>query len=306
MKKIFVILTIFFFCKVLYAADRVPGTKVVLEPPEGFVEAVQFPGFLMESTGSSIMVTEIPGPFGEVSKGFTKEGLATRGMTLKEKQEVKVKSGNGLLMHLSQSARGENFLKWMLGFGNEKETVLVVATFPEQFEKDLSVRLKNALLSVVWDLDVKVDFFEGLTFRIKEYGDLKIVKKIGNNILLTRNGQFPIESAGDPMVFMGSSISQGWSIPGDKKEFARNRFEKTEIVVKPKVTAEKKAEVDGLSGYMIEAVGNHKETDQKLFVMQCMLFSPDGYYIFQGIVNFMEKEKYNSIFASIVKSFTRI
>ncbi len=49
----------------------VPGTSVRLPPPEGFMPADRFPGFMKESTGSSIMVSEIPGPYGEVTAGFS-------------------------------------------------------------------------------------------------------------------------------------------------------------------------------------------------------------------------------------------
>ena len=50
-------------------AGEVPGTSATLTPPDGFVEATRFPGFIKESTGSSIMISEIPGPYAEVTAG---------------------------------------------------------------------------------------------------------------------------------------------------------------------------------------------------------------------------------------------
>ena len=306
MKKILITLFTFFYCCSIYAAERVPGTKVSIEPPTEFVMAKQFPGFMMKSTGSSIMITEIPGPFTEVSKGFTKTGLATRGMTLIEKKEVKVASGNAVLLHVSQSAQGIQFLKWMLGFGNKKQSVLIVATFPKQFERDLSDKLKKAILSAEWNAEAKVDFFEGLTFRVKESGDLNVANKMGNNIFLTRNGVFPLKVKGDPLVIVGSSITQSWSVPGNKKVFAMNRLAQTEILLSPKMMSGKTTKIDGLNAYLIEAEGKHKDTGEMLYIMQCLLFTSDGYYIFQGIVNSTDKEKYHSVFISILNSFNRI
>ena len=58
----------------------------------------------------------------------------------------------------------------MLCFGNEAESVLVVATYPKESEKDLSDKLRKSILSAKWDDASEVDFFEGLTFRVKESG----------------------------------------------------------------------------------------------------------------------------------------
>lgn len=58
----------------------VVGTRVSLAPPVEFIPSAQFPGYQQESTGASIMVTEIPGPFAEVSAGFARPSeLAKRG-----------------------------------------------------------------------------------------------------------------------------------------------------------------------------------------------------------------------------------
>ena len=306
MKRIIITLITLFLSSSLCTAQRVPGTKVSLNPPPGFVKAVQFPGYIMKSIGSSIMISEVPGPFTEISRAFTKTRLATRGMTLIEKREVKVAPGNAILLHVSQSANGIKFLKWILAFGNNKESVLIVATFPKQFERDFSDNLKKAILSAKWNRSIKVDFFEGLTFRVKESGDLHIANKIGNSIVLTHNGIFPPKSKGDPVVIIGSSITQSWSVPGNKKEFAKKRLAQTVILLNPKVTSEKRTKIDGLDAYLIEAEGKDKYTGEKLYIMQCLLFTSNGYYIFQGVVNSLDKEKYHSVFTSILNSFQRV
>ena len=306
MNKVFVLFVFLMFSVSLSAEGRVPGTKVSLDPPEGFVAAKQFPGFMMESTGSSIMVTELPAPYSEISKGFTEKGFAGQGMSLMGRKDVKIASGDASLFHVSQSANGIRFLKWMLGFGNEKETVLVVATFPEQFESDLSAILKEAVLTTKWMADARVDQSEGLTFKVKEDSDLYIAGKVGNSLLLTRNGELPQKNVGEPKVVVGSSVTQGWEVPGDRGIYAKSRLNQTQILTAPKVIVEKEVEIDGLEGYLIEAEGKHKETGEMLFIMQCLLFTSDGYYIFQGMVDSSEKPKYQPVFGSILSSFSRI
>ena len=72
-----------------------------------------------------IMVTEIPGPYTEVNKGFNTDILKTKGMELKTKKRIKVAAYNGLLIELEQAANGSVFTKHILIYGDEKSTTLV-------------------------------------------------------------------------------------------------------------------------------------------------------------------------------------
>jgi len=56
----------------------IPGTKVSIEPPPGFVLASQFPGVQNAELASSIMINELPFPWRGVTAGFTAEGLISR------------------------------------------------------------------------------------------------------------------------------------------------------------------------------------------------------------------------------------
>lgn len=304
-KKLIIALLISLSCS-LQAQERVQGTKVTIDPPADFTKATQFPGYMMESTGSSIMVTPIPGgPFSEVSKGFTRSGLATQGMKLIQKENIKVGSAEGVLIHARQSAYGTEFLKWMLAFGDSTETTLVVATFPKKFEEQLSEHLKKSVLSVEWENSMELDFFEGLTFRVSESGPLKFANKMGNNVFLTEGGIFPQKEEGVPLVIVGASITQDWQIPSEKRLFSNQRLKQTNVLVSPEVIEEKKIKIDGLDGYLIYAEGVDKDTNKAMYVEQCLLFTSDGYYIFQALVDQDRKGDFKSNFSEVMQSFKR-
>ncbi len=305
MKKIIITLIILLISNFNYAIERVAGTKVSINVPTDFVKASRFLGYVMTEKGASIMVVEIPGPFSEVSKGFSKKGCASQGMTLLSKQEVKIESGNALLLNVSQSAQGINFLKWILAFGNSKETVLILGTFPKKHKEELSNKLKKSILSARWNTSTKVDLFEGLTFKIKEDGELNFATKIGNNILLTRKGTFPQKRVDAPLVIAGVSMTSSWNIPEDKKKFAENRLRHTKILVSHKIVSGKEIKIDGMDGYLIEGEGKDKDTLEALYIMQCILFDSGGYYIFQGMVGSNDSKKYRSSFTTILNSFKR-
>jgi hypothetical protein len=290
----------------LHAVERVPGTKVSLAPPDDFESTTQYPGFAMKSTGATIIVNEMPAPFSELAKGMTSENLATRGMKLIEKTNVDVASREGKLLYVRQSAGGIEFLKWMLLFGTEKESVMLLATFPAEFEKDLREILRKAILSATWDLNAKVDPAEGLTFSVKESADLKVAGKIGNMLALTRNGVMPQTNPAEPLFVVGSSASEDWTVPGDKAVYARERFIKAGPLSDATLTSERSIKFDGLSGYLLEAEGRDKKTGVALYAMQGMLFTTDGYYVLQAFVGVEEKEKYSKVFLTILKSFKRV
>ncbi|OAD18682.1 conserved hypothetical protein, secreted [Candidatus Thiomargarita nelsonii] len=304
MKKLSFLLfiTSFIAVTVAIAAQRVPGTKITLIPPDNFIRATQFPGYIRQETGSSIMVTEMPGPFSEVTKGFTKPSLATVGVKLIDKKSIKLNDQDAILLHASQNLHGTEFLKWMLVFGDESETILIVAIFPKLFEDELSASLKASVLSAIWNKDIEVDFFEGVTFRVSEKGKLKISKKIGNSIVLSLNGDFPVRSKDDPLVIVGSSITEAWNIT-NKKAYARERLKVSIKIIE--ILKEEDVLIDGLEGIKIIAKGQDMKTNHYRLVYHALLYTKDGYYIFQGFSDFKERNEYEAIFGDILESFKR-
>lgn len=291
----------------LHGKERIPGTKISINPPAGFVTATQFPGYVMESAGSSIMVTPIPGgPFPEVSKGFTSSGLASQGMKLLEIQKTKIGSADGVLIHASQSAHEIEFLKWTLVFGNNTETTIVAATFPKQLEEQLSNILKESILSTEWQEAMNLDFMEGVDFRVSESGSLKFASKIGNTLILTENGIFPQKEPGAPTVIVGASISQGWKIPTEPKEFSIQRLQQTKTLGSIKMIEGRNIEIDGLDGYIVFAEGVDHESREEIYIEQCLLFTNDGHYIFQALIGKKQKADYTTNFQKILHSFKRI
>ena len=93
-------------------AGPVPGTAVSLTPPDGFVAANRFPGFMNESTRSSIMISEIPGPYAEATAGLhDPKRLQAQGMRLLGQSAAKVDGHAALLLQIEQTAYGTLFRK---------------------------------------------------------------------------------------------------------------------------------------------------------------------------------------------------
>ncbi|MDQ7821412.1 MAG: hypothetical protein RDV48_01320 [Candidatus Eremiobacteraeota bacterium] len=290
----------------LYAAERVAieGTRVSLVPPGKFQKAENFQGFQLKDKNASILIMEITAPYGKFAEAFTKEGLASRGMKLLAKEALPLKSGRGLLLSVSQNAYGTDFRKWIVVTGDNDTTVMITAVFPESFEKELSKTMKASILS--FRLSEKKDSqgTEGLPFSIEIQPPLKLARRFGNNLLFSKNGEFPAQNEKDPVFIVGASVSSGLVVD-DKKEYSLQRVKKVEQVKDIAVESTAEVTIDGITGYEIVASGIDRKEGFKTLVYQVMLFKETDYFIIQGFSDEEEKGTYLPLFKKIAESFKK-
>ena len=283
--------------------EPVKGTHVILTPPSGFVVADRFPGFMSEATGASVMVSELPAPFGEVTKDFNASGFKKQGMTLLTQEKASYGTYNGELISAAQSARGVDFLKWMAVFWDDKTTYLVTASFPKEAKADLSDVLKKTVMGArVCTTDV--DPFDALTFRVSPTNDMKIAKVIGNGILLSKGGVFPAKSIETPIFVVGASASKGLAIP-DKKVFAEARLQKIATLKDVRVKTTDPITIGGLDGFESTADALDADSAAKMLVYQVVLFDADGYYAMQGIASEGQGKAQLPTLKQIARSFKK-
>jgi hypothetical protein len=283
---------------------KVPGTKVSLVPPTGLKPSERFPGFLDEETSSSIVITEMPAPYSEIADGFTKEALAMRGMNLLSRREISINGRSGILLHVGQEARSIAFLKWMVITGNEKETVLITATFPEEMKAQLSSAMEKSALSVQWDAAAKIDPLAGLNFSFNDDPSLRFARRISSGVILTKDGALPGKPTNDPIFIIAPSVSQ--EAISDIKKFAVMRLMQIEKVSEVAIKKHSDVTIAGLPGSEIVAIARWSDSpDATVVVYQVLLHDGENYFIMQGIAPREEQEKYLPIFNRVAKSFSK-
>src|SRR5688572_23683795 len=255
----------------LPSQETIPGTRVSLVPPDTFTAASQFPGFWREAVGASIIVTEFPASFVEVVAGFgDPSALEKRGMFLVRKQEVNVNRQTGLLLRIKQVASGIPYLKWLLIFGNEKESVMIAASFPEVLEKELSEQMKASILTAKWNDKIQVSLTEGLNFTVAAKGELKPARRVANNLLFSRQGIFPSKVVDDPIFLVGQSLSQVEI--NDQEHFAKTRVLQTDTITDIALEESRPVTVDKLTGYEVVADGKDKASGESVVIYQVILY----------------------------------
>ena len=283
---------------------RVPGTKVSLQPPEGFVRSESFPGFQSAEKQASIMVTQMPAPAAEAMKGMTKEGLATRGMTLLSSSSEKVGDRDALLLHIAQEAGGVEFLKWMLLTGDAETTALVVGTFPKSSGEELSAAIRTSVLTTSLASEGPGDLFEGLRFRITPTQRLKISNRVGNLLLLAESEGTGPRAPGEPLYIVGSSIGPGGV--GDLKAFSKTRAEQTEQIQDLQNFSGREISVGGLAAYELLADAKDVKSGAPIRLYQVIVPDDGGYYfIVQGLVGVDRAAEMVPEFRRITESFRK-
>lgn len=306
--QVFLILLLLSFCGLpipaLQSAEvAVPGTKVKLVPPAGLSATKQFPGFFDEESNASILVTEMPAPYSEMSKVFTKESLASKGITLISKEEISVGESPGLLLHVRQEVQVA-VLKWMVITGNETEVVMITGTFPEDLKTRWSLPLRNSVLGAKWEANLKTDPLAGLVFTIQDDPELKFAKRISNMIALTKNGELPGKPNNDPLFIVGPAI--GRAIIVNKKEFAERRLYQHPDVSISKIKNVAEVAIAGLQGYEFIAEGKQtKNVFGSIIIHQTILFDDDSYFLLVGFAPLDKEKQYLEIFQRVSKTFRK-
>ena len=262
---------------------RVTGTSVALAPPAGFVLSSRFPGFERADLQSSVMVTEIPGPVADVSRGLTAAGLATRGMTLISSARPLVDGRQALLLKVSQPAAGMTVHKWMLVSGDARKTVMIVGTFPEEHEPQVGDAMKESLLTTRWGIGaVPPDRFEGLPFRVSPTTSLKIAGRMSNMLMLTESGRMGPQGPSAALFVVGTSLAP--VDVSDLKAFATMRASQTKQLKGLRVSEQGAITIGTEAGYELVAQGTDIATGRLVTLYQVLLPDPQGYVLMQGMV----------------------
>lgn len=277
----------------------VKGTKLALIPPPNFKDATGFAGFQEAESNSSIMVTELPAPFDELTKAFTKENLLARGMELKEIVEINFQQKKAKIYKVKQKVLDDEFLKSMLVFGDEKSVVMVNFIYPSG-KPDLEESLSEALNSTIYELNKVVDPLGSAPFKIDlGASGLKFAASMSGSFIFTSDGNVPVKAADKAFFSLGQSFSK-IDMP-NKKEFVLERLQYQPGGDKIVVNETNEIEIDGMKGY--ETIGfGEDEKGKKELNYQVVIFGENTYYYTMGLAS-NDFDKYLGQFKEITKTF---
>lgn len=282
--------------------SRVPGTRVSLVSPEGFLPALQYPGFESTHPVGSIMVTELPVSSAEMIRSMTASALATKGMTLVSSSGVSVNARPARLLQVRQKAASRGVMKWILVAGETKTTFMLVGTY-EESSPTTGESIRRALLTTQWQ-SVAPGPFEGLPFRVTASARLKLAGRVSNMVMFTESGRPGAPGSTEALFLAGHSIGRGQI--GDVKAFSESRAKQTTLLKNITGIAGRPIQISGLDAYELEADAIDTRNGGPMRLYQVIAPDDAGYFILQGISRRERAGDMMPEFRSLVSSFSLV
>lgn len=279
----------------------IPGTKISMFPPKGFDVAKDFKGFRNSETGSSIMITTIPGNVKTNLLGFTKQALLNSGIFLIATDNFIINGFTAVLIKAKQVAYQSSYLKWMLIIGNEKETYLINGAYLEKLEKTESKIIFNSIMSTVFQPEKLVSAANGFPFELNiKNTKLKASKLITSAAIFTTDGLVPTK-AKDKTALTASAMLLPVKV-NDYKKYCINSIKQYSSIIEVPEKNIMAVTIDNITGYEIFANGINKLHGKTEMIYQIILFDGEMSYSIVGIAieDFDENLK---LFQSISKTF---
>lgn len=281
----------------------VPGTRVALAPPPGFVASDRFPGFVHKESHAAIAVNEIPAPFAQVMAGLAAGGLKTRDIVLLGQEPIAIDGIEGRLLHLSQNAYGVRHLKWVGVFGDERHTTMITASFPAEAAARFSEPLREAVAAArIVSEPPQPEEAAGALFDLVPAEGLKAARRLGNKLVLTASGEFPAPQSTDPILVAGASPARGLVIQ-NRRDFAIARTLAITGLKEIRITRTRTVSIGGLEGVEVVAKALDRATGERMIVCQTLLFGRTELFLMQGIARDAERGTYLPAFRKTMESF---
>jgi hypothetical protein len=283
---------------------EIPGTRVAIAGPTGFVISKRFPGLVNADALASVMISEIPRAPDQVRNAMTSEELAARGSELLGSEEVSVDGRQAWLYHVAAgSTTDREILRWVLVTGENDSSVVIAATAPRFEASRLGPALRDALLSATWDAGRVLGPWDGLGFQVDEGETLKLSDRLPRMVALTKGGHGGAIAPDEPLFLAGSSAAM--SAITDLAGYAHQQLRITAELVDITALSETPLTLDGLPAYEIVASATDNRSQTPLRIYQMLVVDGADYFLLQGMVGASNAEVFVAEFGAIARSFRR-
>jgi hypothetical protein len=170
----------------------------------------------------------------------------------------------------------------MIVSGDASTTVMIVGTYPQEYEPQVGAAMKDSLLTARWAVAAAPDHFEGLPFRVSPTTSLKIAGRMSNMLMLTESGRMGPHGPTAALFVVGTSL--GPADLSDLKSFATTRASQTKQLKSVRVSDQGAASIGNEAGYELVAEGTDIATGRLVTLYQVVLPDPQGYVLMQGMV----------------------
>ncbi len=284
---------------------QLPGSRVVIDAPEGFAVASGFVGLQHTAGGASIVIADFPAvAFAQLKSQLTPEAL------------IRAKFVNAKPLRLARTDDfvafegkvGGTMTRFMLVFADSKTTALLTVNIPDTAIGSGTIArrdVERALETVAFkDIAAAAEksFTLGYTGAFKHAGDFNMVGRVSIYNLGGKMHDKPVTRQEPGFVILQMSDA---AAAADLKATSR-RLLSTRTRRDVAISEEKPVTVSGLDGWEHVATASETSTDEKIGLYEVMLADGDeGLISLSGSAPIAEFDQYLPEFRKIVASFQR-
>lgn len=279
----------------------IPGSRVSLIVPAGFEIADEFSGVVRRDARASIEIVETPVGEADRYASFTREALASGGISLERTEEARTAIGRAKIFHATRQIGSTPMRQWMLLAGNTARSVLITAMAPATSPESLVATLRYTLLTARWDPERVVDPYAGLGFALRDTGDFAVSQSImGSAVFLTPGGHRSSDAPGAPVLMATRSFrnEKRYDLFAVSQQF----LAQTEGLREATITDGLSLQVDGLDAHELVASAQ-PIAGEPITIYQLVTHDGTHYYVIQAQVAAREAKRYLQRFRDIAHSF---
>ncbi|MEQ1671118.1 MAG: hypothetical protein ABL893_09700 [Hyphomicrobium sp.] len=259
---------------------QVPSTRITLDVPDGFAPSKQFPGFINENTGASIVTVEMPAAaFADFKKADFASKLASNGFANVKPGQLQL-AVEHIYATAEQATAAGAFSKFLLIFADEKTTAMLTVNVPKS--DVASGKTKTATIEAMLAtarLAAAPSAALPQPFTLGYLGPFKAAGVMGNAVLYTLDGKMAPDKPdpGRAVFALAPSIDKTEikDVGLTSKAALASMFD----VDAGKISHQGTITVDGLQGYEIEIEAPRKPSGPPASAYQIILKTAGGGYV---------------------------
>jgi hypothetical protein len=263
-----------------------PGSRIGLAPLPEMEPSKRFTGF-EDGKGLAFTFVEMPPEaYRELATGFTAERLREQGITLQEREELKVGDRNAVLVTGEQKAGDAVVRRWFLAVEDPSMTAFVIAQgLPQGAARGRpEAEIRVALMTVAIRPPLAIeDQVAALPFRLTERAGFRPVRTMaGNALFLTDGPKDVVRNAEQPIAILAQSSAPAPSGP-QRDAFARAALNANSAFRDVLTERAQSFRQKGADWHEIVARATETASGEPVVITQTIRFAPTGYVRMLGV-----------------------
>jgi hypothetical protein len=270
----------------------VPGSRVGLVPPVGFVPSDKFKGFLSAAERGSILIVEMPKEaYAQVSR-LSDAGLADRGIKVHSRSALTVGKAPAVLIRGQQSYSGIVLTKWLMVIGFADFAAMVTAQMPADLPSFRLDAMDQSLKTIAYRPALTMaQKMAALPFSLGSTADMRVVNVMaGNTLILTRGPKDTFRGAEQPLLVITRSFTGPGLADAKAEKVARLTIRNIASLSDISIERTRTASFAGGDGFEIVARARATRTRKPVAVIQWVKMLDEAYVRMVGIASPKSRE----------------